>query len=328
MTNRFRSRLIGAALVLLGAGSAAAEPMLAVSATQDGAVVLYAVNGWRLKKLNSIPTGKSPTEMCAAPDGARLYVSDAPSKNLVVVDLKAQAAAGTLTAPEMKSPDGCVVSPDSRKIYAVDQEANAVFVFSAESRTLLKKIPVGEEPRRALFSPDGKRLFVANAHTDTLSVIDPATDTIASSVKTGHEPRAMAYSPDKKVLAVTIIEDDSVGFFDAETLAPQQQVAGAISPQRVIFAGDGSLLYVLGRFDHLSVLEMRKEGPPPGFRRLAATIPVPRLAWGMAAGPSADYLFVTTAAAENSITVIDTRLMKVINTVTGLKGARDILYIP
>jgi YVTN family beta-propeller protein len=311
--------------------AAAAPPSLvAVTATQDATVTFYEARGWRLRLLKAIPAGKSPTEMCLAPDKSRLYVSDAPNHSVLAIDLKQQAVVATLTNAAMKSPDGCVVSPDSKKLYSIDQQANAVFVFAAENNALVKQIPVGEEPRRGLFSTDGKRLIVTNAHSDSLSVINPANDTVVNTVKTpGHEPRWMAWSPDGKFLAVTIIEDDSVDFFKADTLEFDQQVAAAVSSQRALFANDGKLLYVLGRFEHLHVIDMRTDGPPPGYRRQITTLPAPRLAWGMAATPDTGFLFITqTGSPDAQIAVIDTRVLKTVNSITGPKGLRDIIYIP
>ncbi len=303
--------------------------LIAVAATQDGAVMLYEAHGWRLRLLKAIPAGKGPTEMCLAPDKSRLYVSDPPNHGVLAIDLKQQAVVATLTNAAMKSPDGCVVSPDSKKLYAIDQQANAVFVFSTGNNALLQQVAVGQEPRRGLFSTDGKRLIISNAHSDSLSVIDPAHDTVVNTVKTpGHEPRALAWSPDGKFLAVSIIEDDSVSFFRADTLEFEQQVAGAISSQRIVFAPDGKLLFVLGRFEHLNVIDLRSDGPPPGYRRQITSLPAPRLAWGMTSSPDGAYLYITQTGPDTGIAVVDTRVMKTVNTVNGPKGQRDILYIP
>lgn len=88
--------------------------------------------------------------MCLAPDGKTLFVSTAGSKSVTVIDLASRAASGSLTAPGMQSPDGCALTADSRKLYSVDQRSAAVFVFSAESGTFIKKIAVGKEPRHPL----------------------------------------------------------------------------------------------------------------------------------------------------------------------------------
>jgi YVTN family beta-propeller protein len=307
---------------------AAPASLVAASATQDATVTLYEPLGWRLRVIKAIPAGKGPTEMCLSPDKARLYVSDPPNHSVVAIDLKQQAVVATLTNAAMKSPDGCVVSPDSKKLYSIDAQANAVFVFSAENNALLKQVAVGQQPRRGLFSGDGKRLIVTNAHSDSLSVINPVNDTLVNTVKTpGHEPRWMAWSPDGKFLAVTIIEDDSVDFFKADTLEFDQQVAAAVSSQRAMFSPDGKMLYVLGRFEQLHIIDLRPNASPPGYRRQLATVPAPKTAWAMTASPDGEYLYITQTG-NPEITIIDTRVWKTVNTMTGPKGLRDIIYIP
>ena len=319
--------LLGLVLFFGLDGSSRADSLLAVSATQEGTVSFYQVRGPRVSLLKAIPVGKGPTEMCLSPDHNRLYVSVAPEKKIVAIDVKSREVTATLSDPTMKTPDGCTVSPDSKKLYAVDLGANVVLVFSAESNQLLGRIAVGEEPRRALFSPDAKKLIVSNAHSNTLSVIDPATNKVVHTVKTGTEPRTLAYSPDGKVLAVSIIDDDSVAFFKADTLEFEQQVAGQISPQRLAFEPGGRLLFVLGRFEQLGVLDLRADVAYPGYRRLGTTIPVPRLSWGMAMSDDGDYLYVTQGGADYNISVIDVRLMKNLLNLPGPKGVRDIIYI-
>src|ERR1039457_285433 len=153
------TKIILTALVLFGAASAADTPMLAVSLRGENAVKLYDIiftgygggDAW-LRPGKSIPVGKGPSEMCLAPNGKSLFVSDVADKKVSMIDLNSKDVTGTLSDPGMQSPDGCTVSADSKKLYSVDQSAGAVFVFSVDSKQMLRKIPVGKEPRRAILS--------------------------------------------------------------------------------------------------------------------------------------------------------------------------------
>src|ERR1700722_2118641 len=140
--------------------------MLAVSAYDSDVVNLYTVKGVAPRFVKAVTVGKAPTAMCLDPNGSRVFVSVTGDKGIAAVDFDKQAMVATLSAPAIQLPDGCAVSPDSKKVYVTDQKANAVFVFSTESNQLLKQIPVGKEPTRALFSPDGKRLLLANADSN------------------------------------------------------------------------------------------------------------------------------------------------------------------
>ena len=187
-----KAGLLSTALVIAGAASAWGQtPMLAVAARGYKAVNLYNIagGGLVLQLVKSVPVGQGPSEMCVSHDAKRLFVSVPSAKNVAVIDLNSKTVVGNLSDPGMQTPDGCVVSPDSKKVYSIDQGGN-VFVFSVESRQLLKTIPVGKESRRAVFSPDGKRLVVSNSGSNTLSVVDASTETVVNTVKTGKIGRA------------------------------------------------------------------------------------------------------------------------------------------
>jgi YVTN family beta-propeller protein len=325
-----KATFLATALCVSGAALAWGQtPMLAVAARGDKAVNLYNVGGGgvALQLVKAVPVGESPIEMCLSPNGKRLFASIPASKSVAVIDLDSKTVVGTLSDPGMQAPDGCAASPDSKKLYSVDQTGDAVFVFSVESRQMLKKIPVGKEPRRAVFSPDGKRVVVSNSHSDTLSVIDPSTDTVVSTVKTGNEPRDLAYSPDGKLLAVEVINDDCTQFFKADTLEFKQQAASAWSPQRMEFAPDSRRLYVAGKLANaVSVLRI---GP---LNRLDDTIPIPygplgyKNVWGLAITADGKYLYVSNPG-EDMLAVIDTQTLKTVRSYPTGKVPMSIVYI-
>ena len=297
---------------------------LVVVTRGDSAVNLYKVRGLGLQLLKSIPVGKGPNEVCAGPDGKRLFVGQLQDKNISVVDLTSQSVVATMADPEMKIPDGCAVSPDSSKLYMVDGGANTVFVFSTQSNQLLAKIPVGEEPRRALFSRDGKTLLISNAHTSTLSVIDVASNKVVRSVKTGREPREMVWTPDGKFLAVALIEDDCIEYFAADTLEFDQQVGTQRSPQRLAISPDGQMLFSNSvAQDSVTIADLSRAGK----RRVLTTIPVGRDAWNMALSADGKYVYVAQIGVAKAISIIDLRLMKVVEIVPAGDDPFTLLYL-
>ena len=324
-----RIRLLLAALAVSGAVPVSAASMLAVSSPGDRAVHFYVVGGGGavIGLAATVPIAKPPGEMCLAPDSKFLFVSSAGDKSVSVVDTNTRKVVGTLTAPGMQSPDGCAVSRDSKKLYSVDSAAEAVFVFSIESKELLKKIPVGQSPRRAVFTPDGKSVLVSNSHSDTLSVIDSATDTVAKTIKTGNEPRDMIFSPDGKLLAVTLINDDCVALFKTDTLEFKQQVAAVRSPQHLEFSPDSQRLYVVGKVsDAVGVLRI---GPLARLEDVIAVDHGPLGTmnfWGLAQSPDGRYLYLGNLG-EGTISIIDLRLMKFTRAFPGSKTPTSLVLI-
>jgi YVTN family beta-propeller protein len=303
--------------------------MLAVSSADQGAVLFFNVigGGLYLDQIASVHVGVHPGEMCLAPDENQLYVNTRGEKGAVIIDVRTQTVTGVLKAPGMDTPDSCVVSPDSKKVYVVDPAAASIFVFSAETKQFETEIHVGKEPRRVIFSPDHKSVLVSNSQANTLSVISAADNKVVRTIKTGNEPRDMVFSPDGKLLAVTLIDDDSVEFFKADTLDFKEQVGAVRSPQHLGFTPDSQRLYIVGKIsDEVAVMHIGSHS------RVDFTIPINRGplgvmgSWGFAMTPDAQYLFVTNLS-EGTVSVIDTHSMKLFRAFPAGQAAIDVVYI-
>jgi YVTN family beta-propeller protein len=317
------------AVCVLAGLAVAQNPTLAVSLRGDNVVNLYSVTGFGLglTLAKAVPVGKAPGEMCLAPNGKLLFVSNTGDKTVSMIDVEAKSVTATLSSPDLGSSDGCSVSQDSRTLYSIDPRGAQVIAFSVESKQQIAKIPVGKEPRRAITSPDGKRVIISNAGDNSLSVIDPATNRVIKTVKTGWEPRDMAYSPDGKMLAVGMIEDDSVEFFHADTLEHIQESMAARSPQHIEFSPDGKRLYVVGKLsDEIGVLRITDHGSimdniPVAHGSTGATD-----SWGMAMTPDGHYLYVTNIG-EGLISTVDTETMKTFRSISAGKVTVAAIYI-
>jgi YVTN family beta-propeller protein len=309
---------------LASVGTCWGEPILAVVARGDGMVNFYRARSSGLQLVKSIPAGKRPGEMCLDPNGKRIFVGEVAEKSVAEIDLATQSVVAAMTDPVLKTPDGCTVSPDSSKLYMIDSAGDTVFVFSTSSHQLLAKISVGKEPRRALFSVDGKMLLVSNAHSDTISVIDPAADKVVREIKAGREPRDMLWTPDGKMLVVALVVDDSIAYFKADTLEFDRQVGTERSPQRLAITSDGGLLFSLSRYANaISVADLTESGE----RRFVSSIPVGRYAFNMTMSADGKFLYTANTQLDNTISVIDVRLMKVVNVVSGGNSPLCMLYV-
>lgn len=233
---------------------------------------------------------------------------------------------GTISDPGIESPDGCTVSPDGSKLYVVDKEANAVFIFNPATRTLIKKIAVGQEPRRALFSRDGKTVIVTCAEAANLTVLNASTDTIVRTVKTGHGPQDLTFTPDGKLLVVGLIDDDAVGYFNSDTLEFVQEVGTVQSPQHVIPSKDGQFVFVSGHLmGAIGVMNLRPNSRLA--RRVIDIIPVgTKSQWGLTISADGKYLY-STQPSDDAVSVVDLQLMKSVFSVPA-KAAGAIIFCP
>jgi len=176
-------------------------------------------------------------------------------------------------------PVGIAFSDDGKLAYVAFSRENAMAVFDAEEKKLLRRIPVGVAPHGVVFSKTQNRIFVSNrggrlpragdtlaptsggqivsdpltgaSVSGTVSVIDAKTDEVRE-VEVGLAPAGLALSPDGKTVAVANAHSDSLTLIDAETLkttavkipAYPAGTAGSI-PAQVAYSPDGRTIYVL-----------------------------------------------------------------------------------
>ncbi len=117
--------------------------------------------------VGELAVGLHPSEMAFSPDGARLYVANANSDTLSVVDTATDAVVQTLCTRPMK------------------------------------ELPFGSAPNALAVSPDGSTLYVANGGNNALAVMDAASGVVKGLIPTGWYPGSVLLCGDKLVVANT-----------------------------------------------------------------------------------------------------------------------------
>ncbi|HTR30538.1 MAG TPA: YncE family protein, partial [Puia sp.] len=118
---------------------------------------------------DSVATGDHPNDMAISADGRRLYVANANSNTVSVIDAPARTAVETLQAalfpdaPTGSTTNSVCLSPDGRTLYIANADNNCLAVFDVSepgrSRSL-GFIPVGWYP--TCVRAAGNNLFVTN----------------------------------------------------------------------------------------------------------------------------------------------------------------------
>lgn len=120
--------------------------------------------------LKTIATGTQPTGLLLDKSQNRLFVSNAGSDTLSVIDTRTNRVAQTvLLRPDTArglpgaTPLGLALSPDESRLYVALADMNAVAVVNTRAGRVEGFLPCGWYPTSPLVSRDGKRLLVANA---------------------------------------------------------------------------------------------------------------------------------------------------------------------
>jgi YVTN family beta-propeller protein len=155
------------------------DPRTSVADHGSVSVVTNTDAGWKQSK--TITVGGHPCGMAASPKGGFVYVANANSDTVSVIDTAKDEVVETIDCkPDAKLPFGSgsnsvAAAPDSRTLFVANGTGNCVAVVrlggpaateagggAAESSSVAGVIPTGWYPGAARLSSDGKQLFVAN----------------------------------------------------------------------------------------------------------------------------------------------------------------------
>lgn len=144
---------------------------LYVSSQRDSTVyVLNTAEPTDPKLLTKIDTGAHPVALLLDKSQSRLFVANASSDTVSIVDTRTDHVVHTiLLRPEIAkdvagaTPNGLALSPDEKRLYVTLADMNAVGVIDPDDAELDGYIPVGWYPTAVAVAPDGKRLLVTNA---------------------------------------------------------------------------------------------------------------------------------------------------------------------
>lgn len=147
-----------------------ADRKVYVSSERDALVSVVDVSDPANPKLTrNIATGAHPMALLLSPSQDRLYVANASSDTVSVIDTAGDRVVRTILLRPAQArtlpgatPTGLALSPDGSRLYASLGDMNAVAVVDVPSGKLRGYIPAGWYPSAVAAAPDGT-IYVANA---------------------------------------------------------------------------------------------------------------------------------------------------------------------
>jgi len=210
--------------LLVGGGLTASVLM----ATTVSSAPIYSVIG-------TIPVGNVPGGVAVDPSSHAVYIANAGSNSVSVVDESGDAANGTVTAtiPVGVSPSGVAVDPTTHAVYVANFGSNyglgSVSVIDESgdvaTGTVTATIPLGSNPIGVALDPSTHAVYVTdyyyggtNSGPGAVSVIDESGDattgTVTATIGVGNGPEAVAVDLSTHAVYVTNNNSGSVSVID------------------------------------------------------------------------------------------------------------------
>jgi YVTN family beta-propeller protein len=178
-----------------------------IYATADAASKVAAID-LESGRIKDIPLSLIPWGAVMAPDGSKVYVGSRGFESVVsVIDVAQDTVINKIQLsqpPAFQStwPWGLTINPSGTKLYVANFLTNVVSVINTRTETVIKNIPVGEQPRWVAVTPDGRHVYVSNSRSGTVSIIDAGADTVIKTVTVGPDPRGIGALPDGSAVFV------------------------------------------------------------------------------------------------------------------------------
>jgi YVTN family beta-propeller protein len=201
----------------------------------------------------TIPVGLNPLNVAVTPDGARVYVTNAVSRTVSIIETETNTVVNTVFVS--LPPVGVAITPDGTHFYVTSSNMSSTLtVLNTATNVVVATIPLRFLASGVVFTPDGARAYVEQQN-EFLNVIDTATNTVVIDLLQAtvfHDH--LAITPDGSRLYVTSPVINTVSVIDTNTNA----VVNAIPLQHPSFpamTSDGTRVYTATVLNTVSVID-------------------------------------------------------------------------
>ncbi|HEY1272678.1 MAG TPA: YncE family protein, partial [Terriglobales bacterium] len=198
------------------------------------------------------------------------------------------------------NPVALAETPDTRKLYAVNQASGTVTSINTIDGSINAAISTGTSPVWAVARSDSQRLYVLNRDDGTVSTIDTNTDQVLGSPSVGAGADFMTLDRTHNRLYVTNPLANTLSVLDttADPAAVVMTIPVPASPMSVAALPDGSRVYVASEVTGGSTISPQVTVLNAGDGTVRTTIPL--TASAASCDPAARFRLFAVAANDSS----------------------------
>jgi YVTN family beta-propeller protein len=239
----------------------------------DGEQGLTVVDLERQQKVLTVPLARSWLGLQFSGDGKRLYVSGGGDNKILVYDFGdkgLQALSHEIVLGDREQelfPAGVCVDKQEKRLYTPLNLSNELAVIDLKTRSVAKKIAVGDHPYTCVVSGDGNTVYVSNWGSRSVSEVDTVALSEARRIEVGDHPNDMILSPNGRRLYVANANSNSISVIDPAANRTVETISVALYPKSPIgsttnalaMTRDGKRLYAANA-DNNAVAVIRLAG--------------------------------------------------------------------
>ena len=295
-TSRYLGGLVLLSFLLPTGGES--SPFLYVTNSTSNTVSV--VDAESLSVIREIPVGREPFGLAFSPDGRRLFVANAQSREISVIDTTRHRLTQNIAVPS-ELPVWVAAAPDGTYIYVTNERSNDVTVIASASNRVVGRIPVEKGPAGIAVSPDSRYAYVANEGSNDVSLIDLQREVVVNTIPVGSVPQGLALSPDGAWVYVANFGSNSVSAIAAARNEVAAEISVGEDPVGLAVSPDGRAVYA-GNFKggSLSIVDTAQ-------RREVAAVPTGAETFGVAVSPNGRDVYVVSGK-ERQVVVVDAQL--------------------
>lgn len=197
----------------------------------------------------TIPVGAGPAVLMSDSAGKKLFVGNAGSDDITVIDPANNAVTAALGAGICGDPVAMANTPDAAFVYVACHATNNVLILNADTNSVAFNIPVGMAPNSLAFDIKNKRLIVTNEGSSSVSFLaedftkSAAEQHVVTTVPIGAVPVDAVALPDGSRVYVAV-GGGNVVVVDSTNLAIKTTISVGSAPVAIGASSDSTRVAV------------------------------------------------------------------------------------
>src|ERR687889_282971 len=160
--------------------------------------IVSVINGTTNTIVATIPVGKNPQAIAYNPANGLLYVANALSDTLSIINGTSNIVIDNITsgaAGNLFSPTGIAYDSDNNNIYVTNRGSDTVSVINGTTNTLIDEISMDAiAPSSIVYNTLNNYIYVTNMGSNTVSVINGTSNALVETIPVGLGPYGIAYN--------------------------------------------------------------------------------------------------------------------------------------